>query len=72
MIVITGATGALNGATVHHLLARMPLSEVVVAVRDPAKAERFAALGVTVRRGDYADPSSLPTAFKGADQLPVP
>ncbi len=69
MIIITGATGALNGATVDHLLDRIPASEIVVAVRDPAKARRFADLGVAVRRGDYADPDSLPGAFEGADQL---
>jgi uncharacterized protein YbjT (DUF2867 family) len=69
MIVITGATGALNGATLEHLLQRVPTDQVVVAVRDPAKAQRFAERGVEVRLGDYADPSSLPTAFDGADQL---
>lgn len=69
MIVITGATGALNGATVDHLLERMPASEITVTVRDPAKAVRFADRGVVVRRGDYADPGSLPGAFAGADQL---
>lgn len=69
MIVITGATGALNGATVDHLLAQMPASEIAVAVRDVARAERFAARGVQVRHGDYADPDSLPGAFADADQL---
>lgn len=69
MIVVTGATGALNGATVDHLLERLPARDIVVAVRDPAKAQRFADRGVAVRLGDYADPGSLPTAFEGADQL---
>ncbi len=69
MIVVTGATGALNGATVDHLLDRMPASEIAVAVRDPTKAQRFADRGITVRRGDYADPDSLPGAFQGTDQL---
>ena len=69
MIVVTGATGALNGATVDHLLERMPAGAIVVAARDPAKAQRFADRGVTVRHGDYADPASLPAAFEGADQL---
>ncbi len=69
MIVITGATGALNGATVDHLLGRVPAEEIAVAVRDPAGATRFAALGIGVRRADYADPRSLPGAFDGADQL---
>ncbi|SDR87870.1 NmrA family NAD(P)-binding protein [Microlunatus soli] len=69
MIVVTGATGALNGATVDHLLERMPATEIAVAVRDPAKGQRFADRGVTVRHGDYAQPDSLPAAFTGADQL---
>jgi NAD(P)H dehydrogenase (quinone) len=69
MIVITGATGALNGSTVDHLLERVPADEVAVAVRDVARARRFAERGVEVRRGDYADPASLPAAFAGADQL---
>jgi len=69
MLVITGATGALNGATVDHLLDRVPASEIAVAVRDVARARRFAERGIEVRHGDYADPSSLPAAFDGADQL---
>jgi NAD(P)H dehydrogenase (quinone) len=69
MIIVTGATGALNGATVDHLLERVPADEITVAVRDVAKAERFAERGVGVRRGDYADPGSLPGLFEGADQL---
>ncbi|MEV4313286.1 NAD(P)H-binding protein [Actinocrispum sp. NPDC049592] len=71
MIVITGATGALNGATVDHLLKRLPAGEIAVAVRDTTKAQQFADHGVEVRHGDYADPASLPAAFAGADQLLV-
>jgi NAD(P)H dehydrogenase (quinone) len=69
MIVVTGATGALNGATVDHLLECLPGSEIAVAVRNTAKAERLARRGVEVRHGDYADPGSLPAAFADADQL---
>lgn len=69
MIVVTGASGALNGATVDHLLTRVPADGIAVVVRDVAKAQRFAERGVEVRRGDYADPASLPAAFEGADQL---
>jgi NAD(P)H dehydrogenase (quinone) len=69
MFVITGATGALNGATVDHLLERVAAADVAVAVRDVTKARRFAERGVAVRHGDYADPASLPGAFEGADQL---
>jgi NAD(P)H dehydrogenase (quinone) len=69
MIVITGATGVLNGATVDHLLERLPASEIAVAVRNTAKARSFADRGVEVRHGDYDDPASLPAAFAHADQL---
>ncbi len=69
MIVITGATGALNGATLDHLLERVPDGEIAVAVRDLAQAPRFAERGIEVRHGDYAEPASLPGAFEGADQL---
>ncbi len=69
MIIVTGATGALNGATVDHLLERVPASEIVVVTRDTDRAQHFADRGIGVRRGDYADPGSLPGAFEGADQL---
>src|SRR5271155_5384576 len=69
MIVITGATGALNGATVEHLLKRIPADEIGVSVRDVAKAQHFADRGVRVRRGAYADPAALLDSFEGADQV---
>ncbi|GAB3258397.1 NmrA family NAD(P)-binding protein [Kineosporia babensis] len=69
MIIVTGATGALNGATVGHLLQRVPAQELAVVTRDVSKAERFAERGVEVRFGDYAAVDSLPAAFAGADQL---
>src|SRR3954470_15415961 len=69
MYVITGATGALNGATVDHLLDRLSPRDIAVVARDVAKADRFAEQGVQVRQGDYADPASLKSAFEGADQL---
>ncbi|MFC3687689.1 SDR family oxidoreductase [Aquipuribacter hungaricus] len=69
MIVITGATGALNGATADHLLTRFPAEDLVVVARDPSRAQRFSDRGVAVRHGDYADPSTLEPAFAGADQL---
>jgi uncharacterized protein YbjT (DUF2867 family) len=69
MIVITGATGALNGATVEHLLSRVPASEVAVSVRDVAKAQHLADRGVRVRRGTYDDPAALRDSFEGADQV---
>lgn len=69
MIVITGATGALNGATADHLLEHLDPSGLAVVTRDPSRAQRFTDRGIEVRRGDYAEPDSLPAAFSGADQL---
>ena len=69
MTVITGATGALNGATVEHLLKRIPADQVGVSVRDTAKAQHFADRGVRVRRGAYDDPAALLDSFEGADQV---
>src|ERR1700684_3453643 len=69
MIVITGATGALNAATVEHLLKRIPADEIGVSVRDTAKAQHFADRGVRVRRGSYADPAALVDSFEGGGQV---
>ena len=49
MIVVTGATGALNGATVEHLLKLVPADQIGVSVRDVEKARHFADRGVRVR-----------------------
>ena len=69
MIVITGANGALNGATVGHLLTLVPAEQIGVSVRDVAKAQSLADRGVRVRRGSYDDPEALLQAFEGADQV---
>ena len=69
MIIVTGATGQLGHATVEALARRMPAGGIVASVRDPAKAADLAALGVGIRHGDFAQPTSLATAFKGATQL---
>jgi NAD(P)H dehydrogenase (quinone) len=69
MIVVTGATGALNGATVEHLLKRVPAERIGVSVRDVAKAQHFADRGVRVRQGSYEDPAALRHSFEGAEQV---
>ncbi len=69
MIIVTGATGALNGATVEHLLERVPADQIGVSVRDVAKAQHFADRGVRVRRGSYDDPAALLDSFEGAEQV---
>ncbi|MFB7775506.1 NAD(P)H-binding protein [Streptomyces bauhiniae] len=69
MIIVTGATGQLGRQTVEHLLHRVPADRVGVSVRDPKKAEDFAARGVRVREGSFTDPGSLAHAFEGATQV---
>ncbi|MCX2732624.1 NAD(P)H-binding protein [Saccharopolyspora sp. NFXS83] len=69
MIVVTGATGALNGATVEHLLQLVPADRVAVSARDAAKAQHFADRGVRVRQGSYDDPVALRDSFAGAEQV---
>ncbi|OEV05612.1 NAD(P)H-binding protein [Streptomyces oceani] len=69
MIVITGATGGLGGATVEHLLKRVPADQIGVSVRDAAPAQRFADRGVRVRQGSYEDPAALRYSFAGAEQV---
>ena len=69
MIIVTGATGALNGATVEHLLKLMPADRIGVSVRDVAKAQHLAESGVRVRRGSYDDPAALLDSFERAEQV---
>ncbi|GEK81398.1 NAD(P)H-binding protein [Agrococcus baldri] len=69
MIVVTGATGALNGLTVEHLLERVPAERLGVSVRDPSRAEHLARRGIRVRRGTYDDPAALRRSFAGAEQV---
>ena len=65
MIAITGATGQLGRLVIQSLLTKLPASQIVAAVRNPARAADLAALGVQVRKADYTDPASLEAAFQG-------
>lgn len=63
-IGITGATGQLGRLAVEALKSRVPASEIVALVRDPAKA---ADLGVAARAFDYIAPDIA--ALDGVDVL---
>lgn len=69
MIVITGASGQLGRLVIETLLRTLPASEIVAAVRTPAKVSDLAARGVQVRQADYTQPATLDAAFQGADKL---
>jgi NAD(P)H dehydrogenase (quinone) len=68
-ILVTGASGDIGRKTVLHLLKKRPASDVIGLVRDPAKAEDLAALGVELRQSDYLDRESLTRAFAGVEKL---
>ena len=59
MIVVTGAAGQLGRLVIAELLHKLPPSEIVAAVRNPAKAQDLAARGVDVRLADYDKPDTL-------------
>ncbi len=69
MIVITGASGQLGRLVIQSLLTKLPASQIVAAVRNPARASDLAALGVQVRKADYTDPISLEAAFQDAEKV---
>src|SRR5665213_2390933 len=68
-IVVTGAAGQLGLLTAERLVERLPTSDLVLVTRTPEKLARFAALGASVRYGDFEEPSTLAAAFKGGDRL---
>jgi NAD(P)H dehydrogenase (quinone) len=69
MFAITGASGQLGRLVIHHLLAKVPPSRLVAAVRQPDKVADLAARGVKVRLADYDRPETLADAFAGVERL---
>lgn len=69
MIALTAATGQLGRLVAEQLLTRLPATELVAVVRQPAKAAGLAARGVTVRGADYDDPAALRAALAGVGKL---
>jgi NAD(P)H dehydrogenase (quinone) len=66
-ILVTGGNGQYGRLVVAHLLHRVDAAEIAVSVREPERAADLAALGIQVRRGDYADPPAMVRAFDGVD-----
>ncbi len=71
MLVVTGASGHLGRAVLEELLRRVPADHLIASVRDPQKAPGLTERGVQVRAGDFAEPTSLASAFAGATQVLV-
>lgn len=68
-IVITGASGHFGRATAAGLLERLPASDLILVTRSPEKLRDLGEKGVTVRYGDFDDPTSLSSAFAGGERL---
>lgn len=68
-IAITGASGGLGRATVDFVLQTVDPREVVLTTRHPELLADLAERGLQVRRVDFDDPRTLPSAFSGVDRL---
>ena len=69
MILVTGATGQLGGATIEHLLKNTDAKTIVALARDDNKAAFLKERGVAVRIGDFDDTDSLHIAMQGIDKV---
>lgn len=69
MIAITGATGQLGRLVIDQLLQKVPASQLIALVRDPAKADDLKARGLHIRAADYTQPAALATALQGVEKL---
>lgn len=69
MIAVTGATGQLGRLVIDALLQKLPASEIIAVVRNPAKAQSIADRGVQIRQADYTQPATLDAAFKDVGKL---
>ncbi|MFD2937645.1 SDR family oxidoreductase [Spirosoma flavum] len=69
MILVTGATGQLGTTVIHHLLQKIPPSQIAAFVRDETKAANLIKQGVTIRIGHYDDINTLNHAMQGIKTL---
>ncbi|MCX2494456.1 SDR family oxidoreductase [Pedobacter sp. PF22-3] len=70
MILVTGATGNLGGATINALLkVGIAAKEIAALVRNEEKGAAFKSNGIQVKVGDYDDFESLIAAFEDVDKL---
>ena len=68
-LLITGATGQLGSQIVSELTAKYPIAQLSVLARTTEKGLPFSEKGITVKIGNYQDPSSLVEAMQGIDSV---
>jgi NAD(P)H dehydrogenase (quinone) len=68
-ILVTAANGQLGRLTIAALLRRVPASQIVAGMRNPARGADLAARGVTVVAADYSSPATLDAALAGIDRV---
>jgi NAD(P)H dehydrogenase (quinone) len=69
-LIVSGASGRLGGLTVEALLTRgVPAEQLILVSRSPDSLQRYAALGASVRFGDFTQPDSLPDAYAGGTRM---
>ena len=72
-LLVTGASGKLGKLVLNELIAsgKVAVTDIIAVSRHPSKLSEYAAKGVDVRAGDFNDPASLTSAFKGADKIAI-
>ncbi|KAJ2962806.1 hypothetical protein NQZ79_g2159 [Umbelopsis isabellina] len=68
-IILTGSTGKLGSAVLKNLLELVPPSDIIASVYNPSGHQDFKDKGIEVRKGDFNNPESLVSTFKGGDKL---
>jgi len=68
-LLITGASGQLARRATERVLETYPPARLTLVTRAPNALADFAARGVSVRFGDFAQPDSLREAFAGAERM---
>jgi NAD(P)H dehydrogenase (quinone) len=68
-VIVSGASGNYGRLAVAGLLERIPAGDLILMTRRPEKLAELRTQGADVRYGDFDDPVSLLSTFKGGEKL---